>query len=155
MLKFQIRNNMTNRERDKVMLLITQGFKDAAEEAETSVVGGQTVLNPCIVLGGMATTVCQPNEFIVPDKAMPEDVLVLTKPLEMQVAMAMHQCLDIPEKWNEIKLVVTQEDVELAEQEVMMNMARFNRTDAGLTYTSKPTLPPTSRGFGILGHHRT
>lgn len=46
----------------------------------------------------MATTVCQPNEFIVPDKAMPGDVLVLTKPLGMQVAMAMHQCLDIPEK---------------------------------------------------------
>ena len=33
-----------------------------------------------------------------------------------------------PEKWNKIKLVVTQEDVELAYQEAMMNMARLNRT---------------------------
>lgn len=33
-----------------------------------------------------------------------------------------------PDKWNKIKLVVTQEDVELAYQEAMMNMARLNRT---------------------------
>ncbi|XP_009818423.1 selenide, water dikinase 1 isoform X2 [Gavia stellata] len=123
-----ISNKMTDRERDKVMPLIIQGFKDAAEEAGTSVTGGQTVLNPWIVLGGVATTVCQPNEFIMPDNAVPGDVLVLTKPLGTQVAVAVHQWLDIPEKWNKIKLVVTQEDVELAYQEAMMNMARLNRT---------------------------
>lgn len=60
-----VSNKMTDRERDKVMPLIIQGFKDAAEEAGTSVTGGQTVLNPWIVLGGVATTVCQPNEFIM------------------------------------------------------------------------------------------
>lgn len=52
-------------ERDKVMPLVIQGFKDASEEAGTSVTGGQTVVNPWIVLGGVATTVCQPNEFIM------------------------------------------------------------------------------------------
>lgn len=52
-------------ERDKIMPLIMQGFKDAAEEAGTFVTGGQTVLNPWVVLGGVATTVCQPNEFIM------------------------------------------------------------------------------------------
>ncbi|XP_055145483.1 selenide, water dikinase 1-like isoform X2 [Symphalangus syndactylus] len=128
-----VSNKMTDRERDKVMPLIIQGFKDAAEEAGTSVTGGQTVLNPWIVLGGVATTVCQPSEFIMPDNAVPGDVLVLTKPLGTQMAVAVHQWLDIPEKWNKIKLVVTQEDVELAYQKVMMNMARLNRTtSAGL-----------------------
>lgn len=81
---------------------------------------------------------------------------MLTKPLGTQVAVAVHQWLDIvrfpnepriilfpsvnmapnsilfcvlqPEKWNKIKLVVTQEDVELAYHEAMMNMARLNRT---------------------------
>lgn len=52
-------------ERDKVMPLIIQGFKDASEEAGTSVTGGQTVLNPWVVVGGVATAVCQPNEFIM------------------------------------------------------------------------------------------
>ncbi|XP_032028438.1 selenide, water dikinase 1-like isoform X2 [Hylobates moloch] len=126
-----VSNKMTDRERDKVMPLIIQGFKDAAEEAGTSVTGGQTVLNPWIVLGGVATTVCQPNEFIMPDSAVPGDVLVLTKPLGTQVAVVVHQWLDIPEKWNKIKLVVTQDDVELAYQEAMMNMAGLNRTTSG------------------------
>ncbi|XP_008542098.1 selenide, water dikinase 1 isoform X3 [Equus asinus] len=128
------------------------GFKDAAEEAGTSVTGGQTVLNPWIVLGGVATTVCQPNEFIMPDNAVPGDVLVLTKPLGTQVAVAVHQWLDIPEKWNKIKLVVTQEDVELAYQEAMMNMARLNRTAAGLMHTFNAHAATDITGFGILGH---
>ncbi|XP_069846479.1 selenide, water dikinase 1 isoform X3 [Dipodomys merriami] len=139
-------------ERDKVIPLIIQGFKDAAEEAGTSVTGGQTVLNPWIVLGGVATTVCQPNEFIMPDNAVPGDVLVLTKPLGTQVAVAVHQWLDIPEKWNKIKLVVTQEDVELAYQEAMMNMARLNRTAAGLMHTFNAHAATDITGFGILGH---
>ncbi|KAB1254090.1 Selenide; water dikinase 1 [Camelus dromedarius] len=173
-----ISNKMTDRERDKVMPLIIQGFKDAAEEAGTSVTGGQTVLNPWIVLGGVATTVCQPNEFIMPDNAVPGDVLVLTKPLGTQVAVAVHQWLDIvsdhasrvssvssrlssssrsarglrPEKWNKIKLVVTQEDVELAYQEAMMNMARLNRTAAGLMHTFNAHAATDITGFGILGH---
>ncbi|XP_033086629.1 selenide, water dikinase 1-like isoform X2 [Trachypithecus francoisi] len=126
-----VSNKMTDREGDKVMPLINQGFKDAAEEAGTSVTGGLTVLNPWIVLGGVATIVCQPSEFIMPDNAVPGDVLVLTKPLGTQVAVAGHQWLDIPEKWNKIKLVFTQEDIELAYQEAMMNMARLNRTTSG------------------------
>ncbi|EPY89205.1 selenide, water dikinase 1 [Camelus ferus] len=170
-----ISNKMTDRERDKVMPLIIQGFKDAAEEAGTSVTGGQTVLNPWIVLGGVATTVCQPNEFIMPDNAVPGDVLVLTKPLGTQVAVAVHQWLDIvsdhasrvssvssrlsssgrsarglrPEKWNKIKLVVTQEDVELAYQEAMMNMARLNRT-ALLTVRTEPGTEEEQRNTGEL-----
>ncbi|XP_027969943.1 selenide, water dikinase 1 isoform X1 [Eumetopias jubatus] len=146
-----ISNKMTDRERDKVMPLIIQGFKDAAEEAGTSVTGGQTVLNPWIVLGGVATTVCQPNEFIMPDNAVPGDVLVLTKPLGTQVAVAVHQWLDIPEKWNKIKLVVTQEDVELAYQEAMMNMARLNRTGTGAGGLVSGRGRPAGKHFRLCG----
>ena len=39
--------------------------QDLAEEGGTSVTGGQTVLNPWLTIGGVATTVCQPNEFIM------------------------------------------------------------------------------------------
>uniref|UniRef100_A0A8C4HEB9 Selenide, water dikinase 1 n=1 Tax=Dicentrarchus labrax TaxID=13489 RepID=A0A8C4HEB9_DICLA len=150
-----VSNKMSEKERDKVMPLIIQGFKDASEEAGTSVTGGQTVLNPWVVMGGVATTVCQPNEFIMPDNAVPGDVLVLTKPLGTQVAVAVHQWLDIPEKWNKIKLVVTQEDVELAYHEAMMNMARLNRTAAGLMHTFNAHAATDITGFGILGHAQT
>ena len=42
-----------------------RGFKDCALEAGCSVTGGQTVMNPWCTVGGVATTVCQPNEFIM------------------------------------------------------------------------------------------
>lgn len=52
-------------DRERVMPLMIQGFRDAAEEGGTSVTGGQTVINPWIIIGGVATVVCQPNEFIM------------------------------------------------------------------------------------------
>lgn len=54
-----ISDGTTDRERDKVMPLIIQGFKDEAEEAGTSVTSGQTVLPSWIVLGGVTTTTGQ------------------------------------------------------------------------------------------------
>jgi selenide,water dikinase len=47
------------------MPLLMRGFRDAAEEGGTSVTGGQTVVNPWIIVGGVASVVCQPSEFIM------------------------------------------------------------------------------------------
>ncbi|KAK7891451.1 hypothetical protein WMY93_023414 [Mugilogobius chulae] len=79
----------------------------------------------------------------------------VNKAFGTQVAVAVHQWLDIPEKWNKIKLVVTQEDVELAYHEAMMNMARLNRTAAGLMHTFNAHAATDITGFGILGHAQT
>jgi len=40
-------------------------LQDSALEAGTTVTGGQTVVNPWCTIGGVASTVCQPNEYIV------------------------------------------------------------------------------------------
>ena len=80
-----VSTKMTEKERDVVIPLIMRGFKDCALEAGTTVTGGQTVMNPWCTIGGVATTICQPNEFIIPDSAVVGDVLVLTKPLGTQV----------------------------------------------------------------------
>lgn len=53
---------------------------------------------------------------------------MLTKPLGTQVAVNAHQWLDQPERWNRIKLVVSEEDVRKAYQRAMDSMARLNRT---------------------------
>ncbi|RUS71472.1 hypothetical protein EGW08_020771 [Elysia chlorotica] len=58
-------NKMTDKERDVIIPIIMRGFKDAAEEAGSQVTGGQTVINPWMTIGGVATTVCQPNEYIL------------------------------------------------------------------------------------------
>lgn len=79
-------------------------FKDSALEAGTSVTGGQSVVNPWCTIGGVASTICNPNDYIVPDNAVVGDVLVLTKPLGTQVAVNAHQWLEQPERWNRIKV---------------------------------------------------
>ncbi|KAK1344549.1 hypothetical protein QTO34_013246 [Cnephaeus nilssonii] len=135
-----------------MLLSVSQSFRDAAEEGGTAVTGGQTVVNPWIIVGGVATVVCQPNEFIMPDSAVVGDVLVLTKPLGTQVAVNAHQWLDNPERWNKIKMVVSKEEVELAYQEAMFNMATLNRTAAGLMHTFNAHAATDITGFGILGH---
>ncbi|KAK9407658.1 selenide water dikinase 2-like [Crotalus adamanteus] len=152
LMLLSISQKMTEEEREKIMPLIIKGFRDAAEDGGTSVTGGQTVLNPWIIVGGVATVVCQPNEFIMPDSAVPGDVLVLTKPLGTQVAVNAHQWLDNSERWNKIKLVVSKEDVELAYQEAMFSMAMLNRTAASLMHTFNAHAATDITGFGILGH---
>ena len=75
---------------------------------------------------------CKPfiyhNHLYRPDNAVTGDVLVLTKPLGTQVAVNAYQWLDQPDKWNRIKLVVSEEDVRKAYQRAMFSMARLNRT---------------------------
>ncbi|CAF3384971.1 unnamed protein product [Rotaria sp. Silwood1] len=120
-------NKMTEKERDTIMPLILEGFKDCAQEAGTSVQGGQTVVNPWLIVGGVATSVCMQNEIIIPENAVVGDVLVLTKPLGTQVAVNAHQWIENPDRWNRIKSVVTEDDVRKAYQRAMNSMARLNK----------------------------
>ena len=39
--------------------------KDCAFEAGTQITGGQTVQNPWLTIGGVATSICQPSEYIM------------------------------------------------------------------------------------------
>lgn len=147
-----VSTKMSDKERDVVVPLLLRGFKDLAEEAGTGVNGGQTVLNPWMTVGGVATTVCQPNEFIMPDNAVVGDVLVLTKPLGTQVAVNAYQWLDQPDRWNRIKLVVSEEDVRKAYQRAMFSMARLNRMAARLMHKYNAHGATDITGFGLLGH---
>lgn len=143
---------MSEKERDVVMPLMFRGFKDCAMEAGADVTGGHTVMNPWCTIGGAATAICQPNEFIIPDCAVVGDVLCLTKPLGTQVAVNAHQWLDRPERWNRIKMVVSEEDVRKAYQRAMDSMARLNRTAARLMHKYNAHGATDVTGFGILGH---
>ena len=52
---------------------------------------------------------------------------MLTKPLGTQVATSAYQWLDMPDKWNRIKLVLSEDDLRKAYQRAMYSMARLNR----------------------------
>lgn len=58
-----------------------EGFNDCASEAKTLITGGQSIMNPWPIIGGVANVVCEENEYIKVNQGQPGDVLVLTKPL--------------------------------------------------------------------------
>jgi selenide,water dikinase len=134
------------------MPLIMRGFRDCANEAGTTIQGGQTVFNPWLLIGGAATAVCARGEYIMPYNAQPGDVLVLTKPLGTQVAVNAHQWIEKADKWSKIKMVVTEEDVKKAYARAMSSMARLNKGAARLMHKYNAHGATDVTGFGLLGH---
>lgn len=89
--------------------------------------------NPWLLMGGVATSVCTSLEFITPDRAVKGDVLVLTKPLGIQVAVNAHQWLEqYPEKYNRIRAVLNEADTKKAYYRASASMSRLNRTGTSI-----------------------
>jgi len=147
-----VSQKMTDKERDVVIPLIMRGFRDTAFEAGTQITGGQTVQNPWLTVGGVATSICQPTEYIIPDNAVVGDVLVLTKPLGTQVSCIAYQWLEQSDRWSRIKLVVTEDDVRKAYLRSMDSMGRLNRVASRLMHKYNAHGATDVTGFGLLGH---
>uniref|UniRef100_A0A1I7X9Y2 AIRS domain-containing protein n=1 Tax=Heterorhabditis bacteriophora TaxID=37862 RepID=A0A1I7X9Y2_HETBA len=86
-------DDLNMKERDVIVSMFIQGFKDAAEIAGTRVRGGQTVRCPWLLLGGVASSVASEEEIIKVYNAQPGDVLLLTKPIGGQVAVNSYEWL--------------------------------------------------------------
>ena len=135
---------------------MVKGFRDACTEAGTTVTGGQTVLNPWPIIGGVATSIVTKDEFIPSDGAQPGNAVVLTKPLGTQVAVNVHQWRNQEgnRHWKEIleKKVITEEIAEDMMHKAVCSMARLNKNGAKLMIKYGATAGTDVTGFGILGH---
>lgn len=130
-----------------------KGFVDLAIEGGTNVNGGQTVKNPWMMIGGVATTVVDKNDFIEPWNAKNGDVIILTKPLGTQVVANAHQWKDqCTPSWSLIKEHFTIEEIELMYDQSVKQMASLNRNAAILMHKYNATACTDITGFGILGH---
>lgn len=147
-----ISTDMSHKERHVVTPLMIKGFSDLAKEGGCSVNGGQTVLNPWFIVGGVASSVCSEDEFIMPNQAVAGDVLVLTKPLGTQIAVNVHQWLDDAERWKMVDEQISQEEAVVAYTAAVKSMARLNRTGAQLMKKYGAHAATDVTGFGIKGH---
>jgi len=147
-------NEMSEDCRDIVTKQIIKGFNDLAKEAGTTVTGGQTVLNPWPIIGGVATAVVSAEDYIYPVSAIPGDVLVLTKPLGTQVAVNAYQWLNKVQPFDRIKDLITVEQVHYAYSVAMDSMSRLNRIGAKLMHKYHAHAATDVTGFGIIGHAR-
>ncbi|KAJ8046265.1 Selenide, water dikinase [Holothuria leucospilota] len=144
----------TDKEREAVIPLIIAGFKDAARDAGTNITGGQTVLNPWCIIGGVATSAVLAGDIIIPH-AEPGNVLVLTKPLGTQVAVNAKQWKEQNnERYKKFMSSnqLTGADIDRAYQEAMFNMARLNKKAATLMRHFNARGATDITGYGILGH---
>lgn len=147
-----VSRDMNTIEQDVVTTDLIRGFNDLAKEAGTNVTGGQTVMNPWPIVGGVAMSVRQENQFIRPENAIAGDVLVLTKPLGTQVAVNVYEWLKKSEKWNRIQDILSIEQAKDTFLKATESMCRLNRTAAELMHKYQAHSATDVTGFGILGH---
>jgi selenide,water dikinase len=134
---------------------MVRGFQDACKEAGTTVTGGQTVLNPWPIIGGVATSVVAKGEFVSSDGAKEGDVVVLTKPLGTQVAVNVHEWRTRDDKlWKKCleEKVVTEQMAEDMMHNAVCAMARLNQNGGRLMLKHGAHACTDVTGFGILGH---
>lgn len=147
---------MPTNEREICTSEMVRGFRDACDEAETAITGGQTVLNPWPIIGGVATSVVSENEFVPSDGAQAGNVIVLTKPLGTQIAVNVHQWKNTSgsKHWDQIVQdgVITTTEAEDMMHKAVCSMARLNRNAGRLMIKHKATACTDVTGFGILGH---
>jgi len=147
--------DMREDEREVCTREMVRGFNDACLEAGTTVTGGQTVLNPWPVIGGVATTICSAGEYVKSDGAQVGDVVVLTKPLGTQVAVNVHEWrIRQTPKWTELKErnIMTATEAEDMMHAAVCSMARLNRHAGALMVQHHAHAGTDVTGFGILGH---
>ena len=77
----------------EIAVALLQGFCEFANELNAPVVGGHTIINPWPLLGGCAIGIAHPEKITYSSNAQPGDVLLLTKALGTQPAMAIYRLL--------------------------------------------------------------
>lgn len=143
----------------KTQMIVTEkmmrGFGDVCKEAGCEVTGGQTIINPAPIIGGVAKSVLKEKDFIRPEHAVPGDVLVLTKALGTQVAVNMREWMYPglnPGRKEKLLEVITEEDERRTFAVAQASMARLNKTGAELMHKHGAHAATDVTGFGILGH---
>lgn len=148
--------DMDEDERYRCTLEMMKGFAERAALAETRVTGGQTVMNPWPLIGGVAMRVVAESEMIRPTGIRAGDVLVLTKPLGNQLAVNLKQWIKRPSLVYKqcIEPSMTIEEIDALYDAAAANMKRLNRNGAAMMRKYGAHAATDVTGFGILGHAR-
>ncbi|KAA0152704.1 hypothetical protein FNF27_06448 [Cafeteria roenbergensis] len=152
LMLLSVSTQMQPAERDVVTAMMMRGFNDCAEEAATSVTGGQTVKNPWPIIGGTATAVVKEASLVRPGGIRPGHVIVLTKPLGTQLAVNAQQWLGEEKNWAKIKAAVSRDQVAGMYRAACRSMAHLSRTAARLMAEHGATAATDVTGFGPVGH---
>jgi selenide,water dikinase len=148
--------DMEENERDAVTRDMMRGFIDKCKEAGTEVTGGQSVMNPWPLIGGVAMSVVAESEMVRPTRMVPGDVLVLTKPLGTQVAVNLRQWTRRPSPLYKrcVESHMSADEIDALYHAACNSMAQLNLNAASLMIKHGAHACTDVTGFGILGHSR-
>jgi selenide,water dikinase len=121
----------------KVMNQMLRGGIDKMKEAGVEVIGGHSIKDSEIMFGFAVTGTINPKKIITNDKAMPGDMLVLTKPLGTGV-------ISFASQLNR----ASKEDMEA----ISLSMAQLNKAAAETMVEAGVTTATDVTGFGLMGH---
>lgn len=119
------------------------------------IAGGHTVINPWVLVGGVATGLARVADIITHDGVRPGDVLVLTKPLGIQPAMGLSRLLKRPEFVDEVRAFMTDDEMHEIVQRAIALMVTSNKPVAEVVRAlgkERVHAMTDVTGFGLLGH---
>lgn len=105
------------------------------------------------MIGGVATSICTRNEIIMPTNSQPDDCLILTKPLGVQLATnAPIWMEEDSENWKKISEHLTKGNVLEAYEKAINSMITLNNVAAKLMHKYDAHAATDITGFGLVGH---
>lgn len=144
-------------DRKRVAVDLMAGLESKVTEARSKIVGGQTVHNPWITIGGSVYGFFERPEQIVPNNtAVPGDVILLTKPIGTQLLVNFAQYFR-KDKERRSKLEeagLKQGELDEIGQRVTRSMSTLNLYGAQIMnqYTGFVKACTDVTGFGLKGH---
>jgi selenide,water dikinase len=130
-----------------------RGINDLLSElGTTTLTGGHTIMNPWPLVGGVASGIAHPDQIVTHKNAQPNDVVLLTKPLGTQPAMACYRGLLDPVVAEQILGLMSRKEAEEIVQKGIDIMTTTNKPVAEAMVTVKPHASTDVTGFGLLGH---
>lgn len=130
-----------------------RGINDLISElGTTTITGGHTIMNPWPLVGGVASGIAHPDQIVSHTNAQPKDIVLLTKPLGTQPAMACYRGLKDAGVAEQILEVISRKEAEEMIQKGISNMTTTNKPVAEAMRAVKPHASTDVTGFGLLGH---
>ncbi|MEM2959767.1 MAG: selenide, water dikinase SelD [Candidatus Jordarchaeaceae archaeon] len=132
-----------------------RGINDLISElGTTTITGGHTVINPWPLVGGVASGIAHPDQIVTHKDAQPGDIIILTKPLGTQPAMAVYRGLREAAVAEQILELVSRKEAEEMVEKGIKLMTTSNKPVAEAMRVVKPHASTDVTGFGLLGHTR-
>lgn len=140
-------------ERHQVADDIISGFRESAKLIKCRLTIERININPWCMIGGIASSVCTKDEIVFPTKAITGDVLILTKPLGVQLATnAPIWMAEDNDNWKKLSQNLSPGDVIQAYQKAVKSMKTLNHIGAKLMQKYKAHCCTDVTGFGLVGH---